>query len=125
MIRRKLIDQLITVKELVAGIAVFLFLITVTSSVADELDSLPDPTMPFNTVPTPTEGPAKASKLTLQTIVVSPGNTYALINGERVTEGGYIEGIKVESINSFGIVVISQGQRKVLTLAGQDVVKQR
>lgn len=92
---------------------------------ADDLDELPDPTMPYDAVPVQKVGPAKLSSLKLQTIVVSSHNTYALINGERVSEGSYIEGVRVESIQSSGVVVVAEGKRQVLTLDGESFKKQR
>lgn len=97
------------------------------STAADDLADLPDPTKPYSLVGSETseEGPAKAESLKLQSIMVMPGNNYAIINNQRVSEGAYIDGVRVESIRSDGVMVATDSERRLLTLGGSAIVKQR
>lgn len=94
---------------------------------ADELADLPDPTMPYSTAGKSMRNgePATAESLRLQSIMVMPGDNYAIINGQRVREGAFIEGVRVESIQSDGVMVATEKERRLLTLGGSGIVRQR
>ncbi len=94
---------------------------------ADDLADLPDPTRPYVAAAEPAAGAqtAKPGKLKLQSIMLGPGSSYAIINGQRVSEGAYIEGVRVESIQPDGVMVAKDRERRLLTLGGSQIVKQR
>lgn len=111
------------------GISSALLIVSLWASVvaADELADLPDPTMPYSTaVKSMRKGePVEAESLRLQSIMVMPGDNYAIINGQRVREGAYIEGVRVESIQSDGVMVATGKERRLLTLGDSGIVRQR
>lgn len=106
------------------GVAILLW---ASASGADDLADLPDPTRPYVAAaePAPGDQTGKPGKLKLQSIMLGPGGSYAIINGQRVSEGAYIEGVRVESIQPDGVMVAKDSERRLLTLGGSQVVKQR
>jgi len=79
-------------------------------------ESLNDPTRPYNW--NKASGPkAKQKHFTLSYILKTAQRTNAIVNGKKVTEGGYVSGAKVIKISQNTVTILVDGRHRTLHLS--------
>ncbi|MBI5450588.1 MAG: hypothetical protein HY940_04450 [Gammaproteobacteria bacterium] len=92
----------------------------------DGIDTLPDP-LHFMTLKPQTDGAQRsdaASRLELQSTIISADRKLAVINGHAIPVGMTIEGAKLLAVRNNEATIIYQGVTRTLSIVDNTIIKQ-
>lgn len=107
------------------ALALILTLSFANSAALVDVDSLPDPTLPYHTATVETAVNTGLSGIYLQSILVSDQRKSAVINGYVKTVGSWVNGGKIIDIQHDAVVIQHQGKKYTMYLNKVNAVKKR